>query len=74
MFAWAWLVSDKLYTRKTWLKPSSEFGLVAVVFALLCWRAEMGVHQERRGLVQQLRKIAKRYDVARASDTAGKDV
>ena len=33
----------------------------------------MGVNQERRALVQQLRQIAQRYDIARVSDTAGRD-
>ena len=34
----------------------------------------MVVHQERRALVQRLRKIAKAYDAQRVPDSAGKDV
>ena len=33
----------------------------------------MVVHQERRALVQRLRKIAKAYDAQRVPDSAGKD-
>ena len=32
----------------------------------------MGKHPERKGLVQQLRTLAKRADVERCSDTAGR--
>ena len=33
----------------------------------------MGVHQERRALVQRLRKLAKAYNATRVPDAAGKD-
>ena len=36
------------------------------------WGVEMGVHAERRALVQKFRRLAQRYDVPRVSDTASK--
>ena len=36
------------------------------------WGVEMGVHAERRALVQNFRRLAQRYDILRVSDTASK--